>query len=127
LAGVAKVAEIDVDAVEWDYGDYEGHTSTDIRKEKSGWNVFRDGCPGGESAAQVGSRADRHIARLRRLEGNIALFTHGHFGRVVGARWIGLPVRQAQHLLPATASLSVLGYEHDRADMPAIVFWNAAA
>ena len=125
LAGLGKVAEIEPDLAEWDYGDYEGQRPVDIRKARPDWNVFRDGCPGGESPAQVSGRADRLIARLRTLEGNIALFSHGHFGRVLGARWIGLQIRQAQHLLLGTASVSILGYEHNKVEAPAIILWNA--
>jgi probable phosphoglycerate mutase len=127
LAGLGKVAEIEPDLAEWDYGDYEGQRPLDIRKARPDWNVFRDGCPGGESAAQVSERADRLIVRLRTLEGNIAIFSHGHFGRVLGARWIGLEIRQAQHLLLSTASISILGYEHNVEEVPAVVLWNAVA
>jgi probable phosphoglycerate mutase len=125
LAGLGKVGEIEPDLVEWDYGDYEGQRLVDIRKARPDWNVFQDGCPGGESPAQVSERADRLIARLWTLEGNIAIFSHGHFGRVLAARWIGLQIRQAQHFLLGTASVSILGYEHNLAEVPAIVLWNA--
>lgn len=124
LAGFGELAEIEPDLTEWDYGDYEGLRPADIRKGRPDWNVFRDGCPRGESPAQVSERADRLIARFRTLEGNIALFSHGHFGRVLAARWIGLHVRQAQHFLLSTASLSILGYEHNRAEQSAIILWN---
>jgi probable phosphoglycerate mutase len=127
LAGLGEVAEIEPDLAEWDYGDYEGQRPADIRKARPDWNIFRGGCPGGESPAQVAERADRLIARLRTLEGNIALFSHGHFGRVLGARWIRLEIRQAQHLLLSTASVSVLGYEHNLAEASAIVLWNAVS
>jgi broad specificity phosphatase PhoE len=127
LAGLGNLAEIEPDLAEWDYGEYEGQRPADIRKARPDWNVFRDGCPGGELPAQISERADRLIARLRTLEGNIAIFSHGHFGRVLGARWIGLGIRQAQHLLLGTASVSVLGYEHNLAEAPAIVLWNAAS
>jgi probable phosphoglycerate mutase len=89
--------------------------------------LFRDGAPHGESPADVSARADRVIARLRAVEGRVAVFSHGHFGRVLGARWIGLPVEQARHFLLTTASLSVLDYDHGRLDEPAIALWNAAA
>ena len=125
LTGLNEVAEIEPDLAEWDYGDYEGQRPVDIRKGRPDWNLFRDGCPRGESPAQVSERADRLIARLRTLEGNIAIFSHGHFGRVLAARWIGLRVRQAQHFLLSTASLSVLGYGHNLAEKSAIVLWNA--
>ena len=127
LVGLDAVAEIEPDLPEWDYGDYEGQRSVDIRKERPDWNLFRDGCPGGESPAQISERADRVIARLRALEGNIAIFSHGHFGRVLAARWIGLPVGQAQHFLLSTASLSILGYEHNLASESAIILWNAVS
>ena len=127
LAGLGEVAEIEPNLSEWDYGDYEGQRPADIRKARPDWNVFRDGCPGGESPAQVSERADRAIAGLRTLEGNIAIFSHGHFGRVLGVRWIELQVRQAQHLLLSTASISILGYEHNVTEVPAIVLWNAVS
>jgi probable phosphoglycerate mutase len=127
LAGFGSVAAIELDLAEWDYGDYEGRRSADILQARPEWNIFRDGCPNGETPAQVSDRADRLIAHLRTLDGNVALFTHGHFGRVLGVRWIGMQVIEAQHFLLSTASLSVLGYEHDRADQPVIVLWNAAS
>ncbi len=127
LAGLGEIAEIEPDLTEWDFGDYEGLRPFEIRQERPDWNVFRDGCPGGESPSQISQRADRSIVRLRTLEGNIAAFSHGHFGRIFAARWIGLQVEQAQRFLLNTASLSVLGYEHNRADEPAIVLWNTVA
>ena len=127
LAGLGDVAEMEPDLAEWNYGDYEAQRPVDIRKARPDWNVFRDGYPGGGSPAQVSERADRVIARLRTLEGNIAIFSHGHFGRVLAARWIGLELRQAQHLLLSTASVSILGYEHNLAEVPAIVLWNATS
>lgn len=127
LIGLDAVVEIEPDLAEWDYGDYEGQHSVDIRKGRLDWNLFQDGCPRGESPVQVSERADRVIARLRALEGNIAIFSHGHFGRVLAARWIGLPVGQAQHFLLNTASLSILGYEHNLASESAIVLWNAVS
>ena len=126
LAGFAPIAETEPDLAEWNYGDYEGKRSVDILKQRPDWNLFRDGCPCGESPAQVSDRADRFIARLRALEGNVALFSHGHFGRTLATRWIGSPVSQAQHLLLSTASISILGYEHNQADEPVIALWNAA-
>lgn len=127
LVGLGAVAEIEPDLAEWDYGDYEGQRSVDIRKGRPDWNLFQDGCPRGESPVQVSERADRVIARLRALEGNTAIFSHGHFGRVLAARWIGLPVSQAQHFLLSTASLSILGHEHNLAEESAIVLWNAVS
>ena len=127
LAGLDEVAEIEPDLSEWNYGDYEGQRPVDIRKGRPDWNIFRDGCPRGESPAQVSERADQLIARLRRLDGNVAIFSHGQFGRVLAARWIGLPVGQAQHFVLSTASVSVLGYEHNRAEESAIALWNAVS
>lgn len=126
LAGLTPVAEIDPDLAEWDNGDYEGRTPADILESRPAWNLFRDGPPRGETPAQISNRADSFIARLRELDGNVALFSHGHFGRVLAARWIGLSVGQAQHLLLNTASLSVLCYEHNLTDQPAIALWNSA-
>jgi broad specificity phosphatase PhoE len=125
LAGLNEVAEIEPDLAEWDYGDYEGERPEDIRNGRPDWNLFRDGCPRGESPARVSKRADRLIARLRTLEDNIAIFSHGHF--VLAASWIGLRVRQAQHFLLSAASVSVLGYGHNLAEQPVIVLWNAVS
>jgi broad specificity phosphatase PhoE len=127
LVGLEAVAEVEPDLAEWNYGAYEGQRSADIRKGRPDWNLFRDGCPRGESPVQVSERANRVIARLRALAGNIAIFSHGHFGRVLAARWIGLPVRQAQHFVLSTASLSILGYEHNLLEESAIVLWNAVS
>jgi len=125
LAGLDAATEIEPDLVEWDYGDYEGQRSVDIRAQRPDWNLFRDGCPHGESPSNVSGRADRLIAGLRTLQGNIAVFSHGHFGRVLAARWIGLPVGQAQHFALSTASVGILGYEQNDTADAAIVLWNA--
>ena len=125
LARLGPVAKIEPDLAEWDYGDYEGLLSMDIRRGRPDWNLFRDGCPGGETPAQVSGRADRLIARLRALDGNVALFSHGHFGSVLAVRWIGLPVFDGQHFPLGTASLSIFGYEPDRSVMPVIRRWNS--
>ena len=119
--------EIEPDLAEWDYGDYEGQHSAAVHKQRPDWNLFHDGCPNGETPSQISTRADRLIAKLRTLDGNFALFSHGHLGRVLAARWIGLPVSEAQHFLLSTASLSVFDYEHDRADSPVIALWNASS
>jgi len=126
LAGLGPQAELEPDLAEWDYGDYEGKLSSDIRKERPDWNVFQDGCPGGEMPAQVSARADRLIARLCAMEGNVALFSHGEFGPALAARWIGLRVAEGQHLLLSTASLSVLGFNVAHPDLRVIALWNAA-
>ena len=127
LGGLGAAAEIEPDLAEWDYGDYEGKRSTDIRKQRAGWNIFRDGCPRGETPAQVSDRADRLIARLRALEGNVALFSHGQFGCVLAARWIGLPPAEAQHFALGTASLSILGFGFHHPEVGIIAMWNAAS
>ncbi len=123
LAGFAAVAEVIPDLLEWDYGEYEGRLTVDIRRERPGWYLFRDGCPGGETIAEVGARADRVIARLRSDGGRILIFGHAHFSRILAARWMGLPAEDAEHLVLSTASLSIVGYEHNRDD-PAILLWN---
>jgi len=125
LAGLTPVADVEPDLAEWDYGDYEGRRSVDIRTARPDWNLFREGCPHGETPAQISERADRLIARLRLLDGNIALFSHGHFGCVLAVRWIGLPVIEGQHFSLDTASLSRLGYEPDRQQVPVIRRWNS--
>jgi broad specificity phosphatase PhoE len=126
LAGLGSQAELEPDLAEWDYGEYEGKLSSDIRKDRPNWNVFQDGCPGGEMPAQISDRADRLIARLCAMEGNIALFSHGEFGPALAARWIGLQVVEGQHLLLGTASLSVLGFNVAHPDLRVIALWNAA-
>jgi len=126
LAGLGAQAQVEPDLAEWDYGDYEGRRSQDIRQERPGWTLFRDGCPKGESPAAITARIDRLFARLRTLSGDIALFSHGQFGAAFGARWIGLPVLEAQHLELGPASMSVLGWDHDHPDIPVLALWNAA-
>ncbi len=125
LAGLGGEAAIEPDLAEWDYGDYEGQRSVEILQSRPGWNIYRDGCPNGESSSQISDRADRLIVRLRAGDGNVVLFSHGHFGRVLAARWIGLPVFEAQRFLLDTASLNILGYERDRVESPVIVLWNS--
>lgn len=125
LAGIGAV-EVEPDLAEWDYGDYEGRLSRDICKERPGWNVFADGCPHGELPGQVSERADRLIAHLRTLDGNVALFSHGQFLRAMAARWIEIPVAVGQHLLLGTASLSILGFDPSHPDVRVLDLWNAA-
>jgi broad specificity phosphatase PhoE len=125
LAGFATAAEVDPDLVEWNYGAYEGRKTVDIHRERPDWQLFRDGCPGGESPADVGARADRVVARLRALDSDVLLFSSGHFLRVFAARWCGLEVSFGRYLLLTVATLSILGYEHNRAE-PAIHLWNDA-
>jgi probable phosphoglycerate mutase len=124
LAGFKAVAEVEKDLVEWDYGQYEGRRTADIVAERPGWELFRDGCPGGESPQQVSVRADRIVHRIRAAPGNVLLFTSGHFLRVLAVRWLGLEVSvNCKFFMLSTASLSALGYEHDRS-RPVIRLWN---
>jgi broad specificity phosphatase PhoE len=124
LAGFGAVAEIDPDLLEWNYGQYEGRRTAEIVAERPGWLLFRDGCPGGETPAQVAARADRVVSRVRAVQGNVLLFTSGHFIRVLATRWIGLePSVNSRSFTLSTASLSALGYEGNLS-RPAIVLWN---
>lgn len=124
LAGFGAVAETDPDLVEWNYGQYEGRRSAEILAERPDWQLFRDGCPGGESPAQVGERADRVVQRVRTVPGNVLLFSSGHFIRVLAARWLALgPGSAGSYFLLTTASLSALGYEH-KLSHPVIRLWN---
>jgi broad specificity phosphatase PhoE len=125
LAGFGSAAEVEPDLLEWNYGTYEGRTSADIHAERPDWQLFRDGCPGGESPEQVGARADRLARRVRAIGGDVLLFSSGHFLRVFAARWLGLEPGAGRYFLLGTASLSALGYEHDRSD-PVIRLWNEA-
>ena len=122
LAGLGSRAVVEPDLVEWDYGEYEGLTFRQVNQMARGWLIFRDGCPGGESPEQVGARVDRVIARTRAIEGNAALFAHGHVLRTLAARWLGLPPGAGQHFMLGTGTLSVLGYYRE---IPAIRVWNA--
>ena len=124
LAGFGAVAAVDPDLVEWDYGQYEGRTSADILAERPDWLLFRDGCPGGESVAQVGARADRVVSRVRAVQGNALVFSSGHFIRVLAARWLGADASApGKSFMLTTASLSAVGYEHDLS-RPVIRLWN---
>jgi broad specificity phosphatase PhoE len=122
LAGLGERAEIDRDLMEWNYGEYEGLTPKQIDAQAPGWMIFTDGCPGGESPDQVSARADRLVARVRSVEGDVALFAHGHIFRVFAARWLGLPATAGCHFLLDTATLSILSYYRN---LPAIRRWNA--
>ena len=123
LAGFGAGAEADARLLEWDYGDYEGRTSAEIHATRPGWQLFRDGCPGGESPAQVAARADRLIATLRGVAGDTLLFSSGHFLRMLAARWLGLAPAAGALWMLDTASLGVLGYEHTL-QQPVIRLWN---
>ena len=124
LAGLGAAMQTDPDLAEWDYGDFEGLASAEILGRRPGWRLFSDGCPGGESPAQVSARADRVLARVRSLDGIVALFSHGHFGRVLAARWAMLPVEAGERLQLDTASLGIFGYEHANPASPVIALWN---
>jgi len=124
LAGFGPVAEIDNDLLEWNYGEYEGRRTSEIRAERPDWQLFRDGCPGGESPQQVAARADRAVCRLRAVGGDVLLFSSGHFLRVLAVRWIGLELTtNARLFMLSTASLSAVGYE-DSLERPVIRLWN---
>jgi broad specificity phosphatase PhoE len=124
LAGFGPVAEVDPNLVEWNYGDYEGLRSAEIRVKRPGWELFRDGVPGGESPAQVMARADNVWERVRKVQGNVLLFSSGHFIRMLAARWIGIePSVHSMSFLLSTASLSAVGYDKDFS-RPVIRLWN---
>ena len=123
LAGFGAAAEVDRDLVEWNYGEYEGRRTSEIRAERPDWELFRDGCPGGESPHQAGARADRVVARVRAAGGDVLVFSSGHFLRVFAARWLGLEAAAGRFFLLGTASLSALGYERGLSE-PVIRLWD---
>jgi broad specificity phosphatase PhoE len=123
LAGFGAVAEIERDLLEWNYGEYEGRLTADIHRERPDWQLFRDGCPGGESPNEVGTRADRAVKRVRAIEGDVLVFSSAHFLRVFAARWLGLDVAFGRYFVLSTASLSALGYEHNLSE-PVIRLWD---
>jgi len=124
LAGYADVAQVDPDLCEWDYGDYEGRTTAEIRQGRPGWWLWRDGPLGGETVGEVGARAEAVLARVGEPEGGVALFAHAHFLRILTARWLGLPPDCGRLFELATASVSVLGYERETR---VIAKWNLQA
>jgi probable phosphoglycerate mutase len=123
LAGFGAAAEVDQDLVEWNYGKYEGLRTTEIRRERPDWQLFRDGCPSGESPDQVGARADHVLSRVRAIQGDLLIFSSGHFLRVLAARWLGIEPAAGRCFMLATASVSVLGYENSLSQ-PVIRLWN---
>ncbi|HUA66807.1 MAG TPA: histidine phosphatase family protein [Alphaproteobacteria bacterium] len=123
LAGFGDVAVTDPDLMEWNYGDYEGLRSAEIHARRPDWELFRDGCPGGESPEQIGARAERVVKRLREVNGDALVFSSGHFLRTLAACWLGLGPGAGRFFLLGTASLSALGYEHNLSQ-PAIKLWN---
>lgn len=131
LAGLGASARLEPDLAEWDYGDYEGLRTAEIHALHPTWNVWEDGCPGGEMPADAGHRADRMIERLRdfgeHVGGKVALFSHGQFGRVLAARWIGSVVSQGQHFAIDPASIGILGFETAHPHRRVVSLWNAAA
>jgi len=122
LAGLGAQMQLEPDLMEWNYGEYEGRTSKEIKRTAPNWMVFTDGCPGGEMPEQVGARVDRLIDRIRPVAGRVALFAHGHVLRVFVARWIGLPPSAGQHFMLDTSTVGVLGYYQG---VPAVKRWNA--
>jgi broad specificity phosphatase PhoE len=123
LAGFGAEAETNPDLVEWDYGKYEGLTSTQILEKNPHWDLFRDGAPDGESPAKIGERADRVVARIRQVAGDVLFFSSGHFIRVFTARWLGLGSGAGRYFLLSPASLSAVSYEHNLS-RPVIRLWN---
>jgi probable phosphoglycerate mutase len=121
LAGYGVIARPHPDLMEWDYGDYEGKTSKEIRAAVPGWRLWKDGVPGGETAAQVGARADRVLEEVRHVKGHVVLFSHGHLLRVLAARWLGLAPEEGRLFALSTASISVLGWDGEQ---PLLVSWN---
>jgi probable phosphoglycerate mutase len=124
LAGFGPCAEIDHDLLEWDYGRYEGKRTAEILKLQPGWELFRDGCPAGEMPGDVAARADRFIARVHKLSGNVLAFSSGHISRMIVARWLGLPPASGRAFYCDPASVGTLGFEHSRLDEPIIERWN---
>lgn len=123
LAGFGDIASVDEDLVEWNYGAYEGRRTAEILAERPDWQLFRDGCPGGESPDDVMRRAERIVGRLRSASGGVIIFSSGHILRALAACWLGLTTRSGSQWILGTASLSGLGYEHDMTE-PVIRFWN---
>jgi len=123
LAGLGDEVETNDELLEWDYGEYEGITTVEIRETRPDWVLWRDGCPGGETADDVGARCDRLLAELESESGDVAIFGHGHTLRILTARWLELPAAAGARFVLGTATLSVLGWEHE---WHAIRTWNAA-
>jgi probable phosphoglycerate mutase len=123
IAGFMEKSEEHSDLVEWNYGEYEGRTTVDIQRERPDWNLFRHGAPQGETPAQVEARANRFLESVREIEGDVVAFSSGHIIRVIAARWLKLPPLAASLFYSATASIGVLGYEHNRNE-PVVLLWN---
>jgi probable phosphoglycerate mutase len=127
LAGFGDVATIDADLIEWDYGKYEGTLTADVLRDRPGWEMFRDGCPGGENAADVAGRADRFIALVRGIDGDVLAFSSAHIIRMITARWVGLPPTAGRIFYCRPASIGVLTFEHNKHDEPIVGLWNYVA
>lgn len=127
LAGFGSVAEVDSDLIEWDYGSFEGALTGDVLRDHPGWDLFRDGCPGGETPQDVAARADRFIARVHGMTGDVLAFSSGHIIRMLAARWNGLPPAAGRVFFCRPASVGVLGFEHERRDQPIIRLWNCVS
>lgn len=123
LAGFGDIAQRDADLVEWNYGEYDGKTSAEIRAKNPGWSLFRDGCPGGETLEQIAARADRFIAKVRATNGDCLAFTSGHMSRVLCVRWLGVAADLGRLFISDTASIGILGYEHGLNE-PVVRLWN---
>ncbi len=124
LCGIGAVAESDPDLLEWDYGRWEGRHTGDIMQQWSGWELFRDGCPDGESPQDVANRADRFVARVHGIVGNVLAFSSGHIIRMIAARWLRLPPVAGRCFFCEPASVGVLSFEHESFDEPIIGLWN---
>ena len=124
LAGFGAGSEVDHDLIEWDYGLFEGKRTSDILKERPGWELYRDGCPNGEASGDVAGRADRFLARIHGSAGNVLAFSSGHIIRMLAARWLGLPPATGRVFFCEPASVGVLGFEHNRHDQPVLRLWN---
>jgi broad specificity phosphatase PhoE len=124
LAGFGNVGEIDSDLIEWDYGRFEGKTTADVQKDRPDWELFRDGCPGGESPLDVAQRADRFISRVFDTHGDVLAFSSGHIIRMIAARWLGLPPDAGRFFFCRPASVGVLDFEHENKNEPIIELWN---
>jgi probable phosphoglycerate mutase len=124
LAGFANVAEVNSDLVEWDYGPFEGKTTADIQQDQPDWELFRVGCPGGESPLDVAQRADRFISRVLAADGDVLAFSSGHIIRMIAARWLGLPPGAGRFFFCRPASVNLLDFEHENRNEPIIGLWN---
>ena len=124
LAGFGAGSEVDRDLIEWNYGSFEGKLTSDILKERPSWELYRDGCPNGEASRDVAARADRFLARIHGIAGNVLAFSSGHIIRMLAARWLGLPPAAGRVFFCEPASVGVLGFEHNRHDQPVLRLWN---